>query len=124
MVEVVIGYKGLKLVVLVDTGCTPGICFLKDQVKDLDIEENLGVKMNEEVSSYVTADGNIVGGDDYYSWVQIKDEKQVVKITVIDPQKILGHEEPTSSTPLLGREFLDHYNLTFKGKEKRLELSK
>lgn len=80
--------------------------------------------MNNEASRYATADGKIIAGDDYYSWVQIKGEKQSVKITVLDPQKILGYEEPKSSQPLLGRDFLDHYSLTFKGKEKRLELSK
>ena len=120
MVDVLIGNKGTKVPALVDTGCTAGIWILKDQIKDLDI----GEKISDEVSRYMVADGDIIGGEEYVSWVQINGEKQVVIVTVINPQNKIGHEEDGNMTPLLGRNFLDHYNVTFKGKIHKLELSR
>ena len=114
------GNSRTKVLALIDTGCSPGICLLKDQVEGLDI----GEKINDEASPYVVADGDIIGGDEYVAWVQINGEKQVVTITVIDPKKKLGREEVNNMTPLLGRNFLDHYSITLKGKEQKLELSK
>lgn len=120
MVDVIIGYKGTKISALVDSGCTPGLCIFKDQIKDLDI----GEKISDEVSHYVVADGDIIAGEEYVSWVQISGEKKVVTITVIDPANKIGHEEIGNMTPLLGRNFLDHYNVFLKGKEKKIELFK
>ena len=120
ILKVLIGKNKKPVCAYADTGCTSGISMLKEQVKDIDI----GEKINDEPSPCIMADGRMIGADHYLSRVSIgKEEKQVV-ISVVDSSKILGFVSLEETTPLLGRDFLDAYNVLFKGKEKKIALFK
>lgn len=114
IVDVLIGETNHKVAVYVDTGCTAGIALLQSQIGDL----SLGEKINDEPIPVLVADGHRVGVDVYIASIELSGEKREVEIHVINPTKILGSAPIEECTPLLGRDFLDHYNVLFEGKRK------
>lgn len=117
---VAVGKDGKELPAYADTGCTAGIALFKEQIKDIDI----GTKISDEPSRCIMADGHIIGADEYLATVSISGEKREVVISVIDSTKILGTVPVEKMTPLLGRDFLDHFDVIFKGKNKQIALFK
>ena len=120
ILEIIIGKNKKKIPVYADTGCSTGVFISSEQVKDIDI----GEKINDEPSGCIVADGHIIGGDEYVTTAYINGEKRIINITVLDPTKILGFVPPKEMTPLLGRNFLDTFDVLFKGKEKKIVLFK
>lgn len=120
LLEVVIGKSKKRILAYADTGCTSGISLLKGQIKDFDI----GQKINDEPIPCIMADGHIIGADVYLSSIKIGTEKKDVAISVIDPSKVMGSTPVEKMTPLLGRDFLDSFDVLFKGKEKKIALFK
>lgn len=118
LLKVLIGENKKAIFAYADTGCTSGISMLKKQVKDID----MGEKINDEPSPCIMADGRMIGADDYLTKVSIGGEEKQVVVSVIDPSQILGSVSLEETTPLLGRNFLDAYNVLFKGKEKKIAL--
>ena len=104
---------------LADTGCNPGVCLSKDHVVGID----LGEKINDEPVEIFVADGHVIGADTYQAIVEIDGEKREIELCVIDPTNIIKFEI-TSLCPLLGREFLDKFDVHFKGEEKKIVLLK
>ncbi len=121
ILDVVLGDEdGKKMLAYADTGCTTGISIFKEQVKDF----NLGTKISDEPSRCLMADGHIIGAEEYLATVSVDGEKQKVVISVIDPTKILDTLPVEKMIPLLGRDFLDNFDVLFKGKTKKIALFK
>lgn len=118
ILNVQVGKTKKPISVYADTGCTSGISMLKEQVKDID----MGEKINDEPSPCVLADGRIIGADEYLTTVTIDGEERQVVVSVVNPSKELGFVPLKEATPLLGRDFLDAYNVLFKGKEHKIAL--
>ena len=104
---------------LADTGCNPGVCLSKDHVTDID----LGEKINDEPVEIFVADGHVISADTYQAIVEIHGEKEEVELCVIDPTNII-RSEIASLCPILGRDFLDKFDVLFKGEEKKIVLLK
>ena len=117
IVEIKLGKEKRKIKAYVDTGCSTGIFAFKEQVKDLD----LGAQINDEPSPCIFADGRRIGANEYVTQISINEEERIIQITVLDPTIDMGKEEVGAMTPLLGRNFIDHYDVSFKGKEKVIE---
>lgn len=104
---------------LADTGCDPGVSLSKDQVEDID----LGEKKNDDPIEIFVADGHVVGADVYDATVEINGEKKETELLVVDPTKIIRFEIK-GLFPLLGRGFLNKFDVLFKGEERKLVLLK
>lgn len=117
ILDILVGKNRKKILAYVDTGCSTGLYVFKDQIPDVDI----GTKISDEPSPCIVADGHIIGGDEYISSIVVGEEEKIVQITVIDPETIIGTQK-AEMIPLLGRNFLDHYDVLFKGKAKKLAL--
>lgn len=120
ILDVFVGETEKKISAYVDTGCTSGISFLKEQIKDLDI----GEKINEDPVRVLMADGHLIGADVYKSTIKLDKEKEDVLIIAVDPTRILGNAPLEKLTPLLGRDFLENFDVLFKGKQKKIALFK
>lgn len=118
ILDILVGKDRKKILAYVDTGCSTGIFVFKNQILDIDI----GAKISDEPSPCIVADGHIIGGDEYISSIVVGGEEKIVQITVIDPENKIGFQKVEKMTPLLGRNFLDHYDVLFKGKAKKLAL--
>lgn len=105
-----------KIEVLADTGCNGGLVLLKTQISDL----NLGEKISEDQYEVCVADGHILGADVYKSTLKINEEEEEITILVINNDKILRIEEPSESFIVMGREYLDNFNVIFQGVEKKI----
>jgi hypothetical protein len=118
MVEVLIGERKVPILAYADSGCSTGIFILKGQFKDID----LGVKISddEDPTPCIVADGHKVGADEYASTVYVDGERKEIIITVLDLERKLGSIPIEEMTPLLGRNFMDDYDVLFRGKEKKL----
>jgi predicted aspartyl protease len=106
--------------VMADTGCDSGFVLLKDQVKDLE----LGERKNDNPIEIGVADGHIVGADMYIITVEVGQEKREITLLVVDPTNIIRQEEIEESVPVIGREFLDCFDVLFQGEKKKLILMK
>lgn len=120
ILELIVGKDKDKISAYADTGCTTGIFVFQEQIKDIDI----GTKINDEPSPCIVADGHIIGADEYVTTACIDGEERLIVITVIDPTKLLGSVSTGKITPLLGRIFLDTFDVLFKGKQKKIALFK
>ena len=119
-VVIVIGKNKYKISAYADTGCTTGLSVSKKQVEGID----LGTKISDEPSPCLMADGHIVGADEYKTTVIIDGEEREIVISVVDPTKILGFIPLEKMIPLLGRDFLDTFDVLFKGKHRKIALFK
>lgn len=120
ILEIIVGKKKKKISAYADTGCSTGIFVFQEQIKDLD----LGTKINDEPSPCIMADGHIIGADEYITTAYINGEKRIINVTVIDLTKDLGYVSPEKMMPVLGRNFLDTFDVLFKGKQKKIALFK
>ncbi len=120
ILDVLVGKSGKKTSVYVDTGCSFGIAFLKDQIKDYDI----GEKINSEPVPVQMADGRLIGSDLYLSKVKICNDVREIVIASVDPKRILGLAPLEELIPLLGRNFIDNFDVVLKGKNKKIALFK
>ena len=121
ILDIICWFKDSKgsLPVLADTGCDYGVSLSKNQVKGID----LGEKKNDDPLEIFVADGHIIGADVYEATVEINGEKRKVELCVIDPTNII-RSEIKSLFPLLGRGFLDKFDVLFKGEERKIVLLK
>lgn len=121
ILDLVCCFKNLKrgMCALADTGCDTGISLTKDHVKDID----LGEKTNDEPVEISVADGHVIGADVYEATIEIDGEERKVELCVIDPTDIIKFE-PAGLFPLLGRDFLDKFDVLFKGEERKILLLK
>jgi len=104
---------------LADTGCDTGIALSKDMVQGID----LGEKKTDVPIEIGVADGHIIAADVYEVTIQINGEKRTAELSVIDTEKILRLESG-DLFPCIGRNFLDNFDVMFKGSEKKLVLLK
>jgi predicted aspartyl protease len=104
---------------LADTGCDSGFVLLKGSTKGM----KLGEKKNNLPVEVGVADGHVIGADVYFIKAEIGGEEREVELFVVDPKKIIGEAKLEESTPLIGREFLDNFDVTFHGRKKKLSLS-
>ncbi len=118
LLEILVGATGKPIIAYADTGCTGGLALLKTQIKNL----QLGEKISEDPYKISVADGHQVGADIYKSTVSLNGVQQEVVIWVINPDNFWDNtEENKEPVFLLGRDFLDHFDVMFKGKDKRIE---
>ena len=110
--------KKERIKVLVDTGCSAGIALFKEHIKKFNLD--IGEKINDEPVPIGVADGHIIGADVYRAIVEINGEERTVEVVVIDPNILLGTEVHEEEIPLLGRDFLDNFDVLFKGKQKKV----
>jgi len=115
---------------LADTGCDSGVALskydveiLKRQFKDF----RLGEKINEEPIPIGVADGRIVGADVYYVKVKLGNITKDVTLLVTDPERIIGYQKERKKEiddifPLVGRDFLNHFDVLFKGKKRKISV--
>jgi hypothetical protein len=66
----------------------------------------------------------VLGAEEYLSKVIINGEEKDVIITVLDPKNILYQADVEDMIPLLGRNFLDHFDVLFQGKKKTITFSR
>jgi predicted aspartyl protease len=114
--EIIIGSNKKPIIALADTGCTGGLALLKSQIEGLD----LGRKITDDSFKVTVADGHQLGGDIYLSTIELDGEKRDVTIMVIDPDNIKGYVDEKDASILLGREFLDFFDVVFKGKKRTI----
>ena len=91
---------------------------LRSQAESL----NLGEKINDDPYRVTVADGHIVGADVYATTVKVNGVEKVVEVYVVDPDNICGYNENKEGPALLGRGFLDNFDVLFEGKEKKIAL--
>jgi len=119
MLELSIGKNKEPLLAYVDTGCTGcGLSIHKNQIKNIDI----GVKINVEPTPCIMADGHRIGADEYVTTIELCGRSKDVVISVIDPDIDLGYVPVEEVAPLIGRQFIDAYNVFFKGKARKIAL--
>lgn len=122
--------RNIPFTALADTGCYSGIVLLKDEVEILknhfeDFE--LGDKINSEPLQVGVADGHIVGADAYRVKIELDGELKETILLVVNSEYIIGHEKEEKTKiddifPLVGRDFLDHFDVLFKGKERKISV--
>lgn len=122
IVEIKLPSGGVTVESYVDTGCSSGLVFTKGQVQRLGL--SLPEKFNDEPEPIGLADGTNIGADFYCAEVELEGEKRPVFIVVLDPDMRLGRAEEADEMPLLGRGFIDHFDVLFSGIDKRLVFSK
>lgn len=118
IIEVLVGKTKKKVKVLVDTGCSAGIALFKEYVRKFNLD--IGQKINDEPIRVGVADGHIVGADVYKATVEVNGEERTVLVIVIDPSNILDIQTYEEELPLLGRDFIDNFDVLFKGKQKKI----
>ncbi|HEY4675396.1 MAG TPA: hypothetical protein VIH48_05015 [Candidatus Bathyarchaeia archaeon] len=111
-----------RIVALADTGCTSCIHFCKSYVEKEGL--TLGKKVNKEPIPVSVADGHIINADLYEVTCEIDGNEQKVIASVIDPEKFFEEEKKEIEIvePLMGRGILDNFDVTFKGKKKKILL--
>lgn len=106
--------------VMADTGCDSGFVLLKGQVKDLE----LGEKTNDTPIEMGVGDGHVVGADSYIVEVEVGNERREIELLVVDPSNIIKEEKIEESIPVVGRELLNCFDVSFLGEKKRIVLLK
>jgi predicted aspartyl protease len=122
------GKKKVSLTALADTGCDSGMVLLKNEVSLLKEKIKgleLGEKINDEPIPVSVADGHIVGADAYIVNIELGEEQKKIDLLVIDSNNIIGETEKIDAIlPLIGRNFLNNFDVLFKGKAKKLVIFK
>ena len=127
-----LGKTKISFRALADTGCDGGIVLLKNEVDILAREYKgfeLGDRINEEPLEVCVADGHVIGFDVYPVKLELGGEMRVVELWVVDPDNIIRHqrEEQTAAKhifPAVGRSFLNHFNVMFHGRERKVSVFK
>lgn len=117
LIDIRVGASEETLLVYVDTGCTTGLALLKSQVGKLDI----GNKISDDLYTMKLANGGKIDAEIHRKTVELKGVKKEVEIKVILPETYREANDTKGFLPLLGRGFIDHFDVTFKGKEKKIE---
>jgi hypothetical protein len=120
ILEITIGEKKKKILGYADTGCSTGVFLFKEQTQGIE----MGARISDEPSRCIAADGHILAGEEYVTTADIGGESRLIVVTVVDPARILGHVQPSEMIPLVGRSFLDTFDVLFKGKKKEIALFK
>lgn len=120
ILEITVGKNKEKICVYADTGCTTGISVFKEQIAGIDI----GTKISDEPSPCIMADGHVIGAHEYQTIASIDGEEREMTVSVIDPTIDMGYVSIEKIQPLLGREFLDTFDVLFKGKQRKIALFK
>ena len=114
VVEIFINSK--KIEAYADTGCSAGIMIFEEQAQDLD----LGKKISTEPIDITVADGHQIEAHIYLRKIKIGDAEKEIEICVVNPTPV-GYK-PARVPLLLGRGFFDHYDVCFKGNERKLSI--
>lgn len=122
ILKILVGKNKKEIFAYADTGCTSGLSVFREQVEGIDI----GTKISDDnnPTPCIMADGHVIGADEYLAIVSIEEEEKEVNISVIDPKKDMGYVPIKAMTPLLGRDFLDRFDVLYKGMEKKIALFK
>lgn len=117
LIEVTVGTSQKAVTVLADTGCSTGLAMLNNQIGELD----LGQKISDDPYEITAADGHKVEAEIYKADINLNGViiKKVV-ILVLNPAKFKIDTEDKEPIAYLGRGFLDHFNVVFKGKEQKI----
>jgi hypothetical protein len=119
IIDIEVGDAEKKLISgYTDTGCTTGIFLFKSQIAKMGLD--LGSKINEDPSPCEMADGHRIGADEYITIARFNGEEKEITITVIDPECKMDPVAPSECAPLIGRGFLDYFDVLFKGKERKV----
>ena len=102
---------------LADTGCDTGFVLLKGQTKGMELGEN----RSDTPIRVCLADGHIVNAEVYIVTIKIGGKERIVELLVVDP-RVIGEETVEEFCPLIGRQFLDNFDVLFHGREKKLSL--
>lgn len=102
----------------VDSGCTVGLSLTKKQVSQLGLA--FGQKINSDPEPCTLADGNTVACDIYLCDIEVGGEKRTANVAVIDPTQRLENEDEVEDEALLGRAFMDYFDVTFSGIDRNL----
>ena len=118
ILEIIVGSNKDPVIAYADTGCTVGLALLKTQTKKMD----LGEKISDDPYKISVADGHQVEADIYKSTISLNGVQKEAILWVINPEKF-SDDVKKEKEPIffLGRGFLDHFDVMFKGKEKRIE---
>lgn len=117
LLEIVIGSNKESVTAYADTGCTAGLSMLESQIQKLD----LGEKISDDPYKVTVADGHVVEADIYKSTISLNGVQKEVEIWVVNPNRIVDHKDKESII-LLGRGFMDYFDVMFKGKEGKIAL--
>ena len=103
-----------------DTGFTAGILLTKSYVEEKGLE--LGEKINEEPIPISVADGHLIDADSFKMTIKIDGIEKEIEVLVEDTKKFFkrGGGKPHDVEPLLGRDFLDSFDVIFKGTERKI----
>lgn len=130
-IEFQCGKQRFPITTLADTGCDSGFVLFDyelDLLKKNYKEFEIGEKMNDEPVRFSVADGHIVEADVYYTFVELSGEKKPIEFTVIHANQIVGRETEIETInevlPLIGRNFLNHFDVMFKGKKQKIVIFK
>jgi hypothetical protein len=117
LVEVKIGASKNSIIALTDTGCSVGLAIMNNQIGGLD----LGEKISDDPYEIVVADGHKIEADIYKADICLNGVKNSATIYVINPDTFTDDTSDKQPLAYLGRDFLDNFNVLFKGKEQKVE---
>jgi len=119
LLDVFIGSKKkTKIAALADTGCAPFLMISKSFIEDSGLE----LKRMGDDDDYIrisVADGHSVNGYPYKGFCQVGGKEVEVEVCAVDTSHFFDDEKPDFPA-LIGREFLDKYDVLFKGKDKKI----
>jgi len=76
---------------------------------------------DEEPVQVLVADGHTINADLFKTTVKIDGMEREIEVVVIDPEEFFEIEEGEKNVePLLGRGFLDEFEVLFKGPKKKI----
>jgi len=124
--NVVSNSLSLPVEAYVDTGNTrAALVMTRLKVKELKL--TLGENINSSPEPCYLADGAVIGADIYPCELELSGERRKRNLFVIDPNlqvKIEEKKPRRQPEPLLGRPFLDDFDVTFSGIDKKLTFRK
>jgi predicted aspartyl protease len=113
-----LGGSPFEIDAYVDSGCTVGLSLTERQVSQLGL--SLGQKINSSPEPCTLADGNTVACDIYVCEVEVGGEKRSVNVAVVDTTQRLESEGQPEDEALLGKAFMDYFDVTFSGIDRTL----
>lgn len=116
LVEVKIGASKNPITALTDTGCSVGLAIMNSQISGLD----LGEKISDDPYEIAVADGHKIEADIYKADICLNGVKNTATIFVLNPDSFTDDTTDNQLIAYLGRDFLDNFDVLFKGKEQKV----
>ncbi|HXY88468.1 MAG TPA: aspartyl protease family protein [Candidatus Acidoferrales bacterium] len=104
---------------LVDTGCTSALVIPKPLLRRCKLNLGKARKVTRGQTTIQLANGHDVNADIYLTFCRIGEVERKIKILVIDTKDSYPAKKP-NLTAYLGLDFLNTFDVVFKGKEKRI----